>query len=122
MIPPVFTTIQTDTVAAGVLTDNGLLKVFPWGQAPQTIKPPYVTYTMFNGLPANTMGERPLLDNLGTQVDVWGRNGDQCTEVATAVRNALEGMGHMTSISSMEREPDTQLYRVRMDFDFFTDR
>lgn len=118
---PVFKILFDDADAKLLLGDNPM-RVTPWDEAPQNIDKPYVTYTLFNGDPQNTMNTVPKVDNLGTQVDVWAPTGAECLAVAKVVRDALEPHGHMTSISNTQKDLATKLYRLRMDFDFFTFR
>lgn len=121
MNPPVFTILNASATVKALLGTNPL-KVFPWSEAPQNTTPPYATYGVYNGNPQNTMDQVPQIDNLGTQVDIWASSVASCLQCALAVRNALEPHAHMTSTESYERDPETNLFRTRMDFDFFTAR
>lgn len=121
MIPQVFTILKANAVVVALLGSDPL-RVFPWDEAPQESADPYCTYTIVNGDPQNTFEKAPVVDLISTQVDVWAPTGASCEEVAVAVRNALEAHGHMTSFSQMQKEANTSLYRLRMDFDLFTFR
>lgn len=121
MIPPVFPLLQESPAASALLGQNPL-RVFPFDEAPEGVEYPYVTYTVFSGDPQNTMDKTPLIDKLSTQIDVWGNNHNSTLDVGAAIRDALEPYAHMVGLGSMIRDPETKSYRLRLDFDFFTER
>jgi len=121
MIPPIFN-ILSDNQTLTNLIGNSPVRAFPFGEAPPNVEYPYITWHVFSGLPENTLDRAPLLDVLSTQVDVWAKTLSSCLDVASLVRDALEPHAHMTGIGSQERDTDTRNYRVRLDFDFFTER
>lgn len=121
MIPPVFTILNASS-AVKALLGSSPLRVFPWGEAPQGSTVPYATYLAHTSIPENTQGDTPDLDVMSTQIDIWASSVSSCVSVAEAVRDALEPYAHMTSFSSMPPDEDTELYRQRMDFDFFEGR
>ncbi len=125
MIPDIYDLLFNTpgmTALLGTGTPPDLFRVFPFDEAPQDTTKPYVTYTVYNGVPENHLNEVPKIDDLGTQVDVWAEKGRDCINLAKAVRDAIEPKNHMTSIGNMFKDPETKLYRIRMDFDFFTPR
>lgn len=121
MIPDIFQAVSGNSGLTSLI-GSAPVRFFPFGEAPEKTVYPYATYSVVNGLPQNTMDGPPQIDDLGTQIDVWAETADSCLDVAEALRDALEPLGHMTSIGNMERDPDTKSYRIRMDFDFFTER
>lgn len=121
MIPEIFTILNA-SAPVKVLLGTNPLRVFPFGQAPQDVERPYATYSVYNGVPENTLNCPPDIDNIGTQIDVWSPDADDCITIAEAIRDALEGSAHMTNFQSLEWDDETGLYRTRMDFDFWTQR
>lgn len=120
MNPPIFQIIAAAPSVTDLLGTNPV-RFFPWDEAPQKTDRPYATYT-YSGLPENTMDKVPQLDTIDTQVDVWAQTGAECTNVAVAIRDVVEPRAHMTSFGQALREPGTELYRLRMNFDIFTPR
>lgn len=116
--PGVFALLADDSSVVALLK-NGTqpLRVFPWGEAPQNVATPYVTYAVVNGQPANLIDQKPLEDTMIVQIDVWGRTVEEASELMDVVSAVLEDNGHMTSFDTAERDPGTKLYRGRMDFD-----
>ena len=121
MIPPVFTILYASTPVKTLLGSSPL-RVFPWGEATETVVRPYATYIVFSGVPENVLGDRADMDVLSTQIDVWGESVSSCSATAEAVRTALEPYAHLTSFSAVSPDEETKLFRQRMDFDFFKAR
>lgn len=121
MTPSVFPLLKLSSVVTALLGDP-ILRVFPWGGAPEDVLRPYATYSVYNGVPENYMGQTPDIDNLGTQIDVWAETSSSCQDCAIVIRDALEPHAHLLSFSGNERDEETGLYRFRMDFDFFKGR
>lgn len=121
MIPGLFQILSAAPAVTALLGSNPV-RVYPFGQAPQLSEYPYATYTVFSGDPQNMMDKTPDFDNLGTTVDVWAKTAASAQAVAVAVRDAVEPHAHMVRIGNMTRDPETNSYRVSLDFDFFTER
>lgn len=121
MIPPVYTLLSGSTSIAAIF-GSAPCRIYPWGEAPQGVAYPYATWGTVDGTPENYLGQVPDIDSIRVQVDVWARTGDDCADGARAIRDELETACHMVSFGSMERDPDTKAYRMRMDFEFWTDR
>lgn len=121
MIPNVFPVLAADSAVTGLIGANPT-RAYPWGQSPQNPVYPYVVWQVVNGQPQNYLGCRPDIDAITTQVDVYARTGADCIAVAEAVRDALEVDNHMTRFGNMTRDPQTQSYRISMDFDLWTYR
>ena len=121
MNPPVFPILNV-SIAVKALLGNNPLRVYPFGEAPESVAKPYATYSVFNGIPENYLNTKSDMDNLGTQIDIWAETAASCSECFNAIRSALETEGHLTSFSGSERDDQTRLYHARMDFDFFKNR
>lgn len=121
VLPSIFNTIKN---TPGVTTYIGTnpTRFYPWSSAPQNPTKPYVTYGVFNGNPENYVTNVPDIDNMGTQVDIWSDDPEECADIFTALRTALEPLGHMINFQSITRDAETQLYNIRMEFDFWESR
>lgn len=120
MTPPIFQIIAAAPSVTALLGSNPV-RFFPWDQAPEKTERPYATYT-YQGLPENYLDKTPDIDSYDTQVDVWAKTGKECLEVAIAIRDVMEPRAHMTSFGQALREPNTELYRLRMNFDIYNPR
>lgn len=121
--PGIFRILADDSSIVALLkAPNGKLRIFPWGEAPQQSPTPYVTYSVISGRPENMLGDTPLEDNMGTQIDVWGRTGEETEKLMDLISTILEPVAHMTSFDAAEKDTGTRLYRGRMDFDVIKSR
>jgi hypothetical protein len=121
MNPTLFTILKA-TPAVTALLGTPILRVFPWGRAPQNVVKPYATYGVFNGNPENYLGQVPDMDNAGTQLNIWAESAASCDACFNAVRDALEPHAHMTNYATPDLDADTNLYSARMEFDFWEPR
>ncbi len=121
MLPPIYNLLQADPTVVGMVGN----RVFRHGTAPKGVSSPYLTWFQVAGTPENTLSERPAVDRSTVQLDVWvdGPNGDRrAEEIAEAVRDALEPYAHQTSTPIDQRDPETRLWRIALEFDFWLSR
>jgi hypothetical protein len=128
MIPPVFVLLSADSTIAGYLGNNPC-RVYPFGEAPELVTFPYVTWQTINGVPENNLSETPPIDRIAVQLDVWTRQSPEtqaaldCWAIAEAIRDVLEPHAHMTFFGNTERGGiDTRTYRHSLTFDFWQPR
>lgn len=125
MFPRVFTLLAADSTVTGIIGASPV-RAYRHGSAPQNVVAPYVTWFVVSGVPENQLSGTPPTDRYTVQVDCWSNNtGTGATEVeelAAAVRDAIEPSGYMTGIVANNRDPDTQRYRIGMQFDIWQDR
>jgi hypothetical protein len=120
MLPPIFQTLKSAGAVTAIL--GATPKVYRHGSAPQDVVAPYVTWSVIAGVPENNLSSTPQIDRLPVQVDCWHTTDTGIEALAVAVRNALEGVCHMTGILLDEREPETKLYRISLQFDYWLPR
>ncbi len=122
MLPPVFPILSNDPQVVGICAK----RIYRHGSAPQAVVAPYVTWFVVSGLPENSISETPRVDRYTVQIDCWSDNtgtGSQTVEsLATGVRDAIEPLHHMTAVVANERDPETDRYRIGLQFDFWTER
>jgi hypothetical protein len=120
MLPPVFTTLQTSALVRSLL--GARPRVYRQGEAPQNETRPYAVWQVISGVPENSLSESPSIDRDSIQLDVYATTDAGVVEVATAVRDQMETVTHMTAWRVHARDPATRLYRIGMDFDFWLPR
>jgi hypothetical protein len=120
--------VQGDPEVIAVLGDNPL-RFYPFGEADEepldadaAPRPVYATWQTINGRPENYLSERPDMDWYRVQIDVWAPRGSIADAAADALRNALEPHGYMVSLNLDGRDPETRLYRISFDFEFWVSR
>ncbi len=120
MLPPIYTTLQASETVRGLL--GARPRVYRMGEAPQDGDKPYSTWLVISGVPENTLSETPGIDRNSVQIDVWAKADADCEAIATAVRDQMETVTHMTAWRVSPREETTRLYRISLDFDWFLAR
>lgn len=118
MLPPVAQTLS-DSSALVALVGN---RIYRHDRAPQKPDRPYVTWYLLSGEPTNTLSEVPGIDRLTIHIDCWHTEDRGIVALATAVRDAIEPYAHCTVIPINEREAETKLYRISLQFDWWLNR
>jgi hypothetical protein len=121
MLPPVFTTLKASTAVKNIVGQNPP-RIYRHGSAPQDTSKPYITWQLIVGTPENTLSELPATDRCTVQVDCWHQTDAGILLLAEAVRDAIEPSAHMTGVPLDLREPETKLFRMSLQFDWFVDR
>ena len=120
MFPPVKQTLAASAAVTAIIGSDP--RVFGRGNAPQDGTKPYVSWFIVTGTPENELSDVPGIDRQTIQVDVWSKDDDESRRLAVAVRDAIEPVAHMTGVVVDEREPETKLYRIGMQFDWWLPR
>lgn len=97
-------------------------RIYPFGSAPQGVVKPYAVYQWIGGSPFNRLDRRPDADRADLQVDVYGLTQTSSTDVAKAIRYAVELDSHLTSYRGTEREDATKLWRTGFDLTWLVNR
>ena len=121
MDTPFFQVCKADLTVQSLL-GGALPRIYPFGEAPQNVVKPYVVYQWVGGLPLNTLNCRPDADSADLQVDVYAATAASSTEVAKAIRYAVETQSYITSYRGTDREDATKLYRTSFDLTWLVDR
>ena len=117
MLPLIYSWLKAAPAVTAIL--GAAPKVYRHGSAPQGAVAPYVTWSVISDAPENNLSELPPVDRVTVQVDCYHTTDPGIEQLATAVRNAIEPHAHMTGMPINEREPETQLYRIALQFDCF---
>ena len=116
MNPNIFEIITSYPIATGLLGTNPT-RFYPFGRSADKSPKPYAVYQVYNGVPENYMDKVPDIDNHGTQIDIYADTADSCSQVFTAIRDALEPHFHMTGFAVPEQDADTDEFHARLEFD-----
>lgn len=120
LLPPVFALLKAAPAVTAIL--GATPKVYRHGIAPQGTVAPYVVWMVISGDPENTLSDPPPVDRLTLQVDCYHTTDGGIEQLATAVRDTLEPHMNLTGIPIDQREPDTGLYRIALQFDAWHSR
>lgn len=122
MVWPVYDILYDDEDVMSVVGTGSIVKIFR-GVAPQDTTPPFIVWNTLGGASNNYMAERPGIDNPVVQIDVYSRDEEEADTLAQYVRDALELHAHQRGQprETWEGQP-TKLYRVSLDFSFWSTR
>lgn len=120
MYPPIFSVVADDAAATALLGSPP--RLYPFGEAPQSVVTPYANWQVISGSPENYLHGRPDIDGFTIQVDVFGDTSSSAISAAAAIRDAIELQAHVVHWGGQTRDPDTQRYRVSFDIDWLTPR
>lgn len=118
MLPPIYTLLTASNAVKALVST----RIYPHGEAPQDATKPYVTWFLVTGTPELLLNGAPDIDRCTVQVDCWHPTSNGVVSLATTVRTALEAAGHVTGVILNQREPETRLYRLAMQYDYFLPR
>lgn len=121
MLPPVFVTLKASPAVRNIVGTSPA-RIYRHGSAPQQTDKPYITWSLVAGTPENQLSGTPTVDRMTVQLDCWHQTDKGVEDMATAVRDAIEPFAHMTAMLVNLREPETKLYRMSLEFDWFNDR
>ena len=123
MYPALFPAVAASTACVALLkSGTGPIRFYQFGTAPQNVVKPYVVWQRVFGAPQNYLASRPDIDSFSVQIDTYATSADQARTVAAALRDALEGVGHITSWLGESQDPDTKNYRFAFQFETWTHR
>jgi hypothetical protein len=120
LLPPVFALLKAAPAVTAIL--GAVPRVFRHGIAPQGTVAPYVVWLIVGADPENNLSDLPPTDRIVIQVDCYSTGDGEVETLAQAVRDAIEPKAHMTGIVVNDREPDTGLYRLALQFDYWMSR
>lgn len=122
MLPPVFQTLKASTAVKALVGTNPP-RIWSHGTVPPSIprpiRDPYITWFLVGAAPENNLSDPPPVDRQTVQVDCWHPDKAGIEILADAARDAIEPVAHMTSVLFDEQEPETKLFRIALQFDFF---
>lgn len=118
MLPPIYAILS----AAPAVTAIAGTRIYPHGEAPQDTARPYVTWFVVSAPPELVLDGSPPSDRFTIQVDCWHQTSAGLVQLTQAARAALESQCHVTNIILNQRDPETMLYRMALQLDFFVSR
>ena len=118
MFPPVFETLYANNAVRTIVGD----RIGAHGEIEQTAGRPYITWQVIVGSPENTLGDLPPIDLVQIQINCLHSTDAGIRALAAAVRDAIEPHAHVTGIPVDQRDPETRLYWVAIQADWWLPR
>lgn len=121
MLPPIFA-VCAATPAVTALLGTTPVRLFPFGEAPQGAAKPYALWQVITGSPENYLADRPDMDGWTLQIDVYADTGVAATNVATAIRHAIETRANVVRYGGTNRDRETRDFHVSFDVSWLNPR
>lgn len=118
MMPAVYALLRSSPAVLALVGQ----RIYRHGRAPQDTVAPYIAWLIVTGDPENNLSDTPPHDRMVVQIDCYHHTDAGVEQLATAVRDALEPHAHMTGQPVDERETETKLFRMALQFDFWVAR
>jgi hypothetical protein len=119
--PPVFQALKASDAVKNIVGTNPP-RIWPNGEAPQDTTRPYIVWALVGAAPENHLSGLPSTDRMAVQIDCYHQTRAGVDALAEAARDAVEPFAHMTGMPVDLREPETRLFRIALQFDWFNDR
>lgn len=114
MIAPIF---QLCLASPAVLQAFGSdpTRVYSFGLIEKPPALPYAVWQTVSGMPENYLAQRPDVDGLTTQIDVYAKDEASLIQGAKALRDAFEPRGYITRWGGQMLDPESKLLRLSFD-------
>ncbi|OAL78975.1 hypothetical protein AY606_05985 [Acinetobacter sp. SFB] len=114
LIIPLESLCEADYLLKQLLSDSEGLKVAEF-DADNIPSAPYTCWQIINANPEQYLSDRSDMDDIYVQIDIYASKKAEARQIAKLMRNAIEEDCYIESYTGTEKEPETNLYRIRLD-------
>jgi len=114
LIIPLYELCEQNSELAGLLTDSNGLKVSEF-DANNTNGAPYICWQIIDANPEQYLSEASDMDSLYVQIDVYADTKASARQIAQLLRTSIEDSCYTENYTGVERDSETNLYRIRID-------
>ena len=118
MLPPIYSILSTASPVTAIVGQ----RIYPHADAPLDVTAPYVTWFVVSAPPEIQLSGTPTHDRYSIQVDCWHPTSAGVSSLTSAARAALEAQCNVTNLLLNMRDPETRLYRMALQLDYFLKR
>lgn len=118
MLPPIYTILSAAPAVSAIVGS----RIYPHADAALDVNAPYITWFIVSAPPEIQLSGTPTHDRFTVQVDCWHQTSAGVTSLTSAARAALEAQCNVTNLLLNQRDPDTKLYRIALQLDYFLNR
>lgn len=115
MFPEIYERLTAVPEVTAILGD----RIYGHGGAPQSPGVPYAVWSIVNDDPSVNLSSAPGSDRFTVNIDLYSKTDDGIAQLTGAVRDAIETFSTVTGMPLDGREPETGLYRVALQFDYW---
>lgn len=114
LIIPLYNLCSQNAPLAALLTDSEGLKVSEF-DANNADNSPYVCWQIINANPEQYLDEASDMDDVYVQIDIYATTKANARQIAKLLRSTIENQCYIENYTGVERDPETTLYRIRID-------
>ncbi len=114
LIIPLIEICEKDTELVELLTDEAGLKVSEF-DANNTNGAPYVCWQIIDANPEQYLSAPSDMDSIYAQIDIYADTKGLTRQIARLLRNNIEEYCYIENYTGVERDSETNLYRIRID-------
>ena len=115
MIPPVYSLLKSSPSVVAIIAD----RIGAHGQVLPNETRPYITWQIVSGTGDNTLDRgRAPNDRVSVQIDCYHATEPGLRSLVNAARTALESDSYYVGLIVDERDAETLLFRMALQFDF----
>ncbi|OTS03100.1 hypothetical protein CAT25_03040 [Acinetobacter pittii] len=114
LIIPLIEICEKDTELVGLLTDEAGLKVSEF-DANNTNGAPYVCWQIIDANPEQYLSAPSDIDSIYAQIDIYAATKGSTRKIARMLRKNIEEYCYIEDYTGVERDSETNLYRIRID-------
>lgn len=115
MIPPVYNLLHASSAVTAIVAD----RIGAHGQVLPNELRPYITWQIVSGTGDNTLDKgRAPNDRVSVQVDCYHADEAGLRTLVNATRSTLESDSYYVGLVADERDAETRLFRMALQFDF----
>lgn len=114
LIIPLYELCEQNAELSGLLTDSVGLKVGEF-DANNTNGAPYICWQIINANPEQYLSEASDMDSMYVQIDVYADTKASTRHIARLLRKSIEEYCYIEDYTGVERDSETNLYRIRID-------
>jgi len=116
MMAPVFEVCSKNDSVIALL--GSPLRLYPFANIPQKVIYPYARWQNYGGSAEQYLGNLPDVDTFSFQMDVFGPSAAVVTNIAKALRDAIEPHAYITRWGDQTRDDETLSLRYSFDVDW----
>lgn len=114
LIIPLYEICENDAELAGLLSDETGLKVSEF-DANNTNGAPYVCWQIIDANPEQYLSAPSDMDSIYAQIDIYADTKGSARQIARLLRKNIEESCYIEDYTGVNRDPETNLYRIRID-------
>ncbi|MDC4734331.1 hypothetical protein NQ841_08985 [Acinetobacter baumannii] len=114
LIIPLIEICEKDTELVELLTDEVGLKVCEF-DANNTNGAPYVCWQIIDANPEQYLSAPSDMDSIYAQIDIYADTKGSTRQIARLLRKNIEEYCFIENYTGVERDSETNLYRIRID-------